>query len=174
MRRLVKCAIGAAILAICLCHPVSYKAAPNYSSEFESQVRSFVDNGTSRGVKVDISGLTIRQTDMFNDTPILAVCIPDDKTVLVNQKFWAGSDDTQKELVIWHELGHCVLGRDHNTYTHDGAPVSIMYPQAVLFNNEQYYYLHRQDYINELYKPFMSKLHEIDMQSPAGIEILKN
>jgi len=149
-------------------HP---KQAPSITPDFEHQVQSFVSNGEARGVKVDISGLTMQFTRMFEGTSILGVCVPSDKTVLINEDFWNKADPAERDFLVWHELGHCVLGRNHSTWMHEGLPVSIMYPIEWATGHEDAWYDHRRELIDELYKPFMSKLHEIDMESPAGITI---
>jgi len=52
--------------------------------------------------------------------------------------------DLEKESLVFHELGHCVLDRRHREDVLDNmAPASIMYPFAlshnVYYNNHQYY-----------------------------------
>jgi hypothetical protein len=140
---------------------------PQYSADFEPQVASFIQNGESRGVVVDMSGLIMRFTDMFEGTPVLGVCVPNEVVVLISQSFWNKADPAEREFLIWHELGHCILGREHSTWMHEGYPVSIMYPVEWATNHEDYYYTHRNELIDELYKPFMAKLHEINITVPA-------
>lgn len=54
-------------------------------------------------------------------------------TITINTKSWARMDDLSKEALIFHELGHCVLERGHNSETYpDGSPVSIMHPYGVV------------------------------------------
>ena len=45
------------------------------------------------------------------------------RIISVDENRWATLCDAQKKAVIWHELGHCVLHRDH---TNDGDPISYM------------------------------------------------
>lgn len=56
------------------------------------------------------------------------------------------------EQLVFHELGHCVLGRHHNNEEHQGGgPASIMKSRA--FNSydiNKYYIPNRQYFINEL------------------------
>ncbi|NRB51143.1 MAG: hypothetical protein HRU41_25960 [Saprospiraceae bacterium] len=47
--------------------------------------------------------------------------------VEVDDEFWARASDLEKEYVVFHELGHCVLGRNHNDDRNaDGTCSSIM------------------------------------------------
>lgn len=65
----------------------------------------------------------------------------------IDPDYWQSTSETKKEVLLFHELGHCVLGRDHDEqklyYT---VPKSIMYPY--LF--EQAYQTYRSYYVEEL------------------------
>jgi hypothetical protein len=63
--------------------------------------------------------------------------------ILIDVKYWAMYDDTAKELLVYHELGHCVLKRRH-VEDHD----SIMRP--ILFDTIAGYEADRQALIDEL------------------------
>lgn len=45
------------------------------------------------------------------------------KIVRINEETWTPLCDLQKRALIFHELGHCILGRDHTT-----SNLSYMYP----------------------------------------------
>lgn len=65
----------------------------------------------------------------------------------IDPDYWQSTSETRKEVLLFHELGHCVLGRDHDEqkvyYT---VPKSIMYPY--LF--EHAYQTYRSYYVEEL------------------------
>ena len=47
--------------------------------------------------------------------------------VRIDQAFWNRASETSREHVVFHELGHCYLSRDHKeARTLDGTCVSIM------------------------------------------------
>ena len=46
-------------------------------------------------------------------------------TVIVNQDQWPAWCDEQKRAVVFHELAHCVLGREHT----EQAAISYLAPQ---------------------------------------------
>lgn len=55
------------------------------------------------------------------------------------------------ELVVFHELGHCVLGRGHSSQQLDtGMPASIMYPD--ISDYPQGYEAHPETYWKELFQ----------------------
>lgn len=72
--------------------------------------------------------------------------------IVINPVLWKTMDSNHKELVILHELGHCVLKREHkiNMFPH-GCPRSIMFYYA----NEtmkKCYKEHKMYYQHELVK----------------------
>lgn len=68
----------------------------------------------------------------------------------IDPDYWQLTSETKKEVLLFHELGHCVLGRDHDEqriyYT---VPKSIMYPY--LFDSA--FRTHRSYYVEELKNP---------------------
>lgn len=72
-------------------------------------------------------------------------------TVRIDTEFWEQAHSTLREFVVFHELGHCVLGRGHlNTQTPDGRCVSIMHSGETDCRNV-YGPLTRSDYLEELF-----------------------
>ena len=62
---------------------------------------------------------------------------------------WSRGSDTFKEMLAFHELGHCLLGRGHkNTRHSSGRPESIM--NSWLFD-QRTYLANRDEYLKELY-----------------------
>ena len=49
------------------------------------------------------------------------------KQIVIDQPFWDNANDLEREYVVFHELGHCLLGRDHDdTKDVSGNCMSIM------------------------------------------------
>lgn len=73
--------------------------------------------------------------------------------VVVNRAVWNARSVASREALIFHELGHCLLGRDHRdemkteVRTSDGRersiPASLMnlrgVPGTIYFENKEYY-----------------------------------
>ena len=60
------------------------------------------------------------------------------KEIQINPAHWENYSLEQKEQLIYHELGHCVLNRDHNNKLMDGnanCPDSIM--RSYMFNTNE-------------------------------------
>ena len=62
---------------------------------------------------------------------------------------WNNGSDTFREMLLFHELGHCLLGRGHTNATHSsGRPESLM--NSWLFD-QRTYVANRDAYLKELY-----------------------
>lgn len=69
----------------------------------------------------------------------------------IDKSFWMQASESERETLIFHELGHCVLKREHNSKMNaDNMPESIMYPSII--GGYTYYTQHTQEYYNELFK----------------------
>jgi hypothetical protein len=72
--------------------------------------------------------------------------------VTIDSTAWQGLSEVQREVVVFHELGHCILGRGHLAETLPGGFVaSVMFPQVSIGIDQPYYQEHRQAYIDELF-----------------------
>jgi hypothetical protein len=73
--------------------------------------------------------------------------------VSLNKDFWATATDIQKEILVFHELGHCVLNRRHDDRlkqlgSYINAPASLMY--SMPYGYEIVFKEFRTYYLNEL------------------------
>lgn len=69
--------------------------------------------------------------------------------IVIQREFWDQATPQEKENLIFHELGHCVLDRDHTqTFLPDGRPESLMYDYLL---DSGMYQLHRAYYLDELF-----------------------
>lgn len=69
--------------------------------------------------------------------------------IVIDTLFWAYATVATKEQLIFHELGHCVLGREHNAKIVNGREQSIMNPNLLL---DSTYLPNRDEYIKELFQ----------------------
>lgn len=52
--------------------------------------------------------------------------------ILIDTNFWKQADEAEREALIFHELGHCVLDRDHiKKKSALGIPLSLMFPSVI-------------------------------------------
>jgi hypothetical protein len=100
---------------------------------FDPYVEAFMDRLLLAGLAPDTSLLDIQFSNSLPKN-VLGRCSKVDgvyETVYINQTLWRTLNAGSKEELIFHELGHCLLDRGHDTtLATDGTalPVSIMYP----------------------------------------------
>jgi hypothetical protein len=125
-------------------------------AEVEKYVLKFVDDGKAQGVDVlpDMKNpklqIQIQSLSAYGSNTI-GLCESGGSTrrVTFDPTFWNSVDETQRELLAHHELGHCVLYRPHRSDTlSTGAYASIMYP--IIMQNTTYTKNYAY-YINELF-----------------------
>tara|TARA_Y100000034_G_scaffold136409_1_gene212691 strand:- start:3729 stop:4340 length:612 start_codon:yes stop_codon:yes gene_type:complete len=88
----------------------------------------------------------------------LAHCNFKKNEILINKDEWAKSDYLEKEAILFHELGHCVLNRAHFHSFANERPISLMYPKF----SREVYISKRSDYINELFSRLDDSFLRID------------
>lgn len=79
----------------------------------------------------------------------LGQCFMGTGIVQINHTEWEDLSDNEKEELIFHELGHCLLNRQHNDGLFaTGMPVSMMYWLLV---DERWYVQYKAYYWNEMF-----------------------
>ncbi|MEL6924488.1 MAG: hypothetical protein AAFO94_10615 [Bacteroidota bacterium] len=121
----------------------------------------FIEEAAKRGIDVDFkeTGMVIQ----FGETPNLAagVCYgmiegqTSNHDILIDRGIWKQSSDGERERLIFHELGHCLLYRAHIPDTlASGEWKSIMRgvpPEGYGYRSTNYTGIRRQYYIDELF-----------------------
>lgn len=120
---------------------------------------AFELEAAERGVEVDLreSGIAGEITPI-DEEHVAGQCsyIPNilsSGNVTVDSEFWENSSPLFKEFIVFHELGHCFLKRDHREdATAQGVCVSLM--RSGLGNcQDNYNSQTRGVYIDELFNP---------------------
>ncbi|MEN9723098.1 MAG: hypothetical protein RJB38_1084 [Pseudomonadota bacterium] len=105
-------------------------------AELAGYVSKFISDAAIQGVNVtsDMSGpqlsLRIASLDSYGSS-VIGLCERSSnlRRVTLDPDFWNVVDETQRELLVHHELGHCVLSRGHRTEVlSSGLYASLMYP----------------------------------------------
>ena len=91
---------------------------------------SFVEEAAQRGRSIDLTALEIEGIIEEIDGNVIGQCRSNSNlpnVVAIDQSFWNSASQLRREMVIFHELGHCALQRDHlDTKTITGTCISIM------------------------------------------------
>lgn len=90
----------------------------------------FENEASNRGFLIDISALGVAGYIQRLDDDIAGQCATytdGSREIRINGDYWTRASLTEKEMLVFHELGHCVLGRGHDDDSDTrGFCVSIM------------------------------------------------
>jgi len=91
----------------------------------------FADEAAKRNVTVDFEASRVSAyIKEINSPNVIGQCVHDSKkpnTVIVDRTYWENANELEKEFLVFHELGHCVLNREHIDDADDnGNCISIM------------------------------------------------
>lgn len=143
------------------CATVVFYTSPAIDLELQPVLDHFLEEGASRGYLFDTSKIVMKIGDVpqFDPRPgvtTIGVCwniYYDDKPfVLIDAKFWKAATYFSREAVVFHELGHCLLNREHNDKRMHANGESIPYSLMNSFAPKGLIYiLNRQHYVDELF-----------------------
>ena len=124
---------------------------PNLQTYFDS----FESAAKVRGIEVDLSSEGISAFLLsINEGSVIGKCSSkgDNKTITIDSDFWRSASHFERELVVFHELGHCYLQRNHlDTANGDGTCKSMMH-SGLTDCRSNYNSLTRTRYLDELFK----------------------
>jgi len=104
---------------------------PDVQSELQEYFNRFESAAQERGIDIQLSTLNLTgRIEEIDEDQVAGQCSygfghPSD--VVIDASFWNIANDWLKEMVVFHELGHCVLFRGHEEAQFpNGACRSIM------------------------------------------------
>ena len=101
---------------------------------FSPYVSKFQALSVQEGSAQTISDLSV-QFGPISTTNEIGVCETGTNltpSITVLQSTWEQMTESEQEVLMFHELGHCILNRVHVTSLNgDNSPTSIMYPYAL-------------------------------------------
>jgi hypothetical protein len=104
---------------------------PTVVPELRPLYLSFEQAAADRGITINLTELGITGNIVeLGDNSVLGLCRRSDtepNRVAVDISAWINSSDSFRELIVFHELGHCVLDREHLDDQEDGICQSIMH-----------------------------------------------
>ena len=106
----------------------------DYSSAISPELRIYFDRfeseAESRGLLIDWSAQHIYADLTQIESDAVGQCLTYEQgrnDLLIDEEYWLRSNEVNKEFLIFHELGHCVLKRGHlDAANPDGSCQSIM------------------------------------------------
>lgn len=123
--------------------------------ELEFYFDSFVHEAAEYGKEIDLSSLDLSAyVEDIEVNGTIGQCISysdGSKEVVIDERNWNRLGDLEKEYVVFHELGHCILERSHsNAVDENGICESIMQSGEGLCQNH-YSLSNRSDLLEELF-----------------------
>jgi hypothetical protein len=135
------------LILILLCSCGKEQEYIRIDKEFIPYYNSFIEDGKQRNKILNPKFLII---EFGNLQPKYAGICYMPVRVIIDSIIWKQSTETRKKMLIYHELGHCLLYRLHDDKIEErsGYPQSIM--NTYLFNEAIFKY-YEKDYIDELF-----------------------
>jgi len=122
--------------------------------EFKPFLKSFELVGLKYGRFFPSFAVTINLVDDIGNSWASGMCYYSDtgiNEIRIRKAAWELMSDFDKEALIFHELGHCLLNRPHcAAETKKGTPFSIMHPYVV---EGELWEKYRSFYMKELFEP---------------------
>lgn len=103
---------------------IDSRAKP-YVDSFVKDYKAFAESHEQHNIdpfKVRIEALTVNiepMNEIRDGKRVLGVCTYDAygmPFIVLNESYWYYSTDSDREELLYHELGHCVLDQDHRDY----------------------------------------------------------
>lgn len=126
------------------------------SPELQTYFERFALEAAARGLDFDyqrdrIEGFLLPITEAGVEGKCTFNSVDPDR-IAVDLSFWNRASDLEKEFIVFHELGHCFLNRQHlDDAWPDGNCVSIMHSGLGGCRNA-YSSQTRSDYLDELFE----------------------
>jgi len=142
------------LLAGCADDRTEYVLEEAVDSEVLIHLLNFESAATDRDISIDWAsyGLRVQLTDIETEAVGRCLTYTDQTRVIeLDKTYWMTQDDVQREFVIFHELGHCILDRSHlDEADQQGRCVSLMHSSNDLCRNN-YNARTREEFLDELF-----------------------
>lgn len=126
---------------------------PKESEEFGVYVRLFEKEAKEQEIQFRmpnlLSSLRVYMVDSFNEeilgANVVGLCYDTNNrtNIYISKKEWESYDTYQREMLMFHELGHCILQLGHDrSQDRVGRPLDLMFP----FNFDSDLYLENREY----------------------------
>ena len=130
------------ILALFLCLPACGKTSKERAQEL---LWKFEDDAAKFSLHVDTDRVKVVFVGSIKGN-FIGTCNLATKEIALLRSYWRSVSGASQEVLLYHELGHCVLDRGHNNNHNgpNGFPSSIMNRlpvQGAVYENHRDYYL---------------------------------
>ncbi len=108
-----------------------------------------------RGLDIDVVGEGITAEFMdIDDEGVAGTCTYGSHTpghIVIDQNFWVRASDLFREMIIFHELGHCALFQGHREGVHPNGTCESIMRSGLEDCYDNYRVATRESYLDELF-----------------------
>lgn len=126
------------------------------TEEFWSYFADFEEEAALRGKTVDLRAAGIESAiEEIPDEGVAGQCsygYVQGKRIVIDEEFWNRSGRNWREMVLFHELGHCYLERAHREDAFDNGICKSIMRSGVEDCRDAYSPQNREYYLNELFE----------------------
>ncbi|MEP5339249.1 MAG: hypothetical protein ABJL44_14600 [Algibacter sp.] len=134
------------------CTQDDFENAELNNSEFQPYLNSFLEEARIRGHNfTNNNNIKFYFADIENHA---GICYQKNEEIIIDRGTWEISSEINRELLIFHELGHCIIGRAHrNENSISGECLSLMRGDENGFNCSRNIHstFWREYYLDELF-----------------------
>jgi hypothetical protein len=146
------------LLSICVVLTL-FSCSKEYGYDVDSEIQPYFDMfevaAADRGINVDLELSGIGATiDFIRDNSTVGQCQTSDegnKRVFVDKAFWKDYDEYGKQFIIFHELGHCYLNREHDNTVLAGNRCESIMQSGISGCQNAFDESTREEYLDELF-----------------------
>ncbi len=125
-------------------------------SSLDQYVSNFEQEARNRGLHIDVSalGITIELADIPEQN-VAGVCYTHSHApgrIEIDAPYYHSMPDLRREYVVFHELGHCVLGRAHAEAQYPNGTCRSIMASGTGQCIERYTLSNRSRYLDELFR----------------------
>lgn len=123
-------------------------------AELVTYFERFADEAASRGITIDWEAEAIYAsfTDIEDDAAGQCLTFTNNiREINIDQSYWRRNGAMDREFLIFHELGHCLLGRSHLDMASPSGTCLSMMNSGTGSCSKNYNLTTRSDYLDELF-----------------------
>lgn len=128
---------------------------PNVAEELWVYFARFEEAAAERGQTIDLNDLKITAAiEELNPDDVAGVCHYNPRSpnhIGIDESFWNRASSRWREMVVFHELGHCVLLRGHKEDSFQNGLCTSIMRSGTGTCRDAYNSLNREYYLNELF-----------------------
>ncbi len=132
----------------------AYVFEEDVEEEMIDYFTSFAIEGEERGLVIDWDVERIATQLVHIEEDAIGRCLTYEdgsKVINIDKEFWDNSSNLEKEFLIFHELGHCLLERSHNNVMNQRGVCQSMMNSGENICTINYNLNTRKRYLDELF-----------------------